>query len=238
MKRIMRKIVFCELSVIYTSRRFHCSRCFTEVCVCAQVVSLQSHTLRCLHVICFSFAAQRPRPATTPTQHGIQASAKTQQHTNQTHSKSMQQVCRVIHMCSLHLQISWWHVSFVVSLWPNLRVKYLEPHIFTLNPPPPRRTLLSFILTYCVLGLQQISRLRFTVRLQAVTTLQSLVTCHDTCGTGAVCWWRFGSTDRDCGNWTKAMTTEMHVSAVLQRGNNVQNSQPPRSDPSLWEDRC
>lgn len=35
-----------------------------------------------------------------------------------------------------------------------------------------------------------------------------------------------GSADRDCGNSTKAMTTEMHVSAVLQRGNNVQEVIP------------
>lgn len=67
-------------------------------CVCVHRLCPCSHTLRCLHVIWLSFAAQRPRPATTPTQHGIQASAKTQQHTNQTHNKSMQQVCRVIHV--------------------------------------------------------------------------------------------------------------------------------------------
>lgn len=138
-----------------------------------------------------------------------------------------------------HVSIFCFH-SFCFTL-TKLKIKYLEPHTFTLTPP--RHTILSWLIVFLVCNKSAVSAslssfLRFIVRLQAVTTLQSLLTCHDTCGIGAVCWWLFRSADRDRGNSTKAMTTEMHVSAVLQRGNNVQNSQAPRSDPSLWEDRC
>lgn len=69
---------------------------YWSVCVCTGCVPAVTHS-----GVCMSFAfllQQRPRPATTPTQHGIQASAKTQQHTTQTHNKSMQQVCRVSHV--------------------------------------------------------------------------------------------------------------------------------------------
>lgn len=67
---------FCHLyeSQVSLQQVFYWSVCVHRLCPC-------SHTLRCLHVIWLSFAAQRPRPATTPTQHGIQASAKTQSDT-------------------------------------------------------------------------------------------------------------------------------------------------------------
>lgn len=121
----------------------------------------------------------------------------------------MQQVCCVNHMCSLHLQISWWRVD-VFDMY--------RFSVFT--------AFVSFILTYRLLALQQISRLCLAVLCRL---LQSVLTCHDTCGL-VLC--AGGSADRDCGDSTKAMTTEMHVSAVLQRGNNVQEVIP------LCEDRC
>lgn len=71
-------------------------------------------------------------------------------------------MCRVLHMCSLHLQISWWRVD-VFDMY--------QFSFFT--------AFVSFILTYRLLGLQQISRLCFavllsTVRLQAVTVCADL----------------------------------------------------------------
>lgn len=122
----------------------------------------------------------------------------------------MQQVCCVNHMCSLHLQISWWRVD----VFDTYRFS-----VFT--------AFVSFILTYRLLALQQISCLCFAVLCRL---LQSVLTCHDTCGLGAVCWWLSRQ-----GLWEFNQSDD-YRDARQRRPPTRQ--QRPRSDPSLWEDRC
>lgn len=60
-----------------------------------------------------------------------------------------------------HVSIFCFH-SFCFTL-TKLKIKYLEPHTFTLTPPSH-----NLILTYRLLGLQQISRLCFAVLFSTV----------------------------------------------------------------------
>lgn len=110
-------------------------------------------------------------------------------------------------------------VSFV-PLWPNLRVKYLEPHTFTLTP--------SLLLCPLFYGLQSDCRLlpRYSLWWPVMIHV-GLVLCA-----GSSLSPQTGTVGIHPRRWLQRCTS------VLQEGNNVQKSQAPRSDPSLWEDCC